>query len=42
MDVCEEGEALTADDFRCSVFEAFASDASDVTAQTTCSVEIQP
>lgn len=42
MDVCQEGGPPAAEDFRCSVFEAFASDASDVTSQTTCSVEIAP
>jgi hypothetical protein len=42
MDVCEGTEPPAAEDFRCSVFEAFASDASDVTEQTTCSVEIAP
>jgi len=40
FDRCADTPDPTAGDFRCTVFDAFAVDASNVTDQTTCSVEL--
>jgi hypothetical protein len=40
FDRCGGTPDPTAADFRCTVFDAFAVDASDVTDQTTCSVQL--
>jgi hypothetical protein len=40
FDLCDGSTRPTAEDFRCTVFDAFGADASDVTEQTSCSVEL--
>jgi hypothetical protein len=40
FDLCGGAAPPTAEDFRCTVFDAFAPDATDVTVETTCSVDL--
>lgn len=40
FDLCEGAGELTAEDFRCTVFDAFSPEGPEVTAQTSCFVEL--